>query len=253
MATISDVQKYIEELAPTENKCAWDNDGLQVCDDAQRNTDKILLCLDVTDAAIDEAIKMGAGLIVSHHPLIFDPLKAINCETPEASLCLRMLKNGISHIAAHTRLDKANEGVNETLAELMGITDKAYFGEEDIGIIGNITPSGCKNIALFAKEKLGVPSVSYVLGEKSISRLAVVCGAGKDFLYDAHLEGADALLTGDVSYTAFMIAKRLGIALIDAGHFYTEFPILEVLSKKLCKKFPNIQTKIHKEAIIEEV
>ncbi len=91
------------------------------------------------------------------------------------------------------------------------------------------------------------------MGDKPITKLALVCGSGKDFLYDAFKEGADALLTGDVSYTAFMTAQRLGIALIDAGHFYTEFPILEVLCQKLGLMFPNLQIMIHKEAITEEV
>lgn len=253
MAKITDVFEYIEELAPSENRCEWDNDGLQICDDASSDVSKVLLCLDVTESAVDTAIKLGAELIISHHPLIFSPLKSINPDIPEARLAIKLLKKGISHISAHTRLDRAREGVNETLANLMGMSELKRFGEDDIGIIGYICRKDCKSIALFAKEILKAPSVSYILGDKQIEKLAVVSGSGKDFLESAYSEGADALLTGDVSYTAFMTAQRLGIALIDAGHFYTEFPVLNVLSQKLNVRFPELQITLHKEAIAEEV
>lgn len=253
MAKIKDILEYIEELAPSENSCEWDNDGLQICEDASRDVLKVLLCLDVTDSAVDAAIKADAELIVSHHPLIFSPLKSINADIPEARLAIKLLKNGISHISAHTRLDRSKGGVNETLSKLMQMSQIKRFGEEDIGIIGNICEKDCKSLALYAKEVLKVPSVSYVLGDKQIKTLAIVCGSGKDFLWSAYNEGADALLTGDVSYTAFMTAQRLGIALIDAGHFYTEFPVLSVLSNKLSGKFPELQITVHKEAIAEEV
>lgn len=253
MEKICDILEYIEKLAPSEDRCEWDNDGLQVCEDENTEVDKVLFCLDVTDSAIDTAVKAGANLIISHHPLIFSPLKSVESSVPEARLAIRLLKNGISLISAHTRLDKAEDGVNETLANLMGLSFIKRFGEDDIGIIGNIDKTDCKSLALFAKESLYAPSVSYILGDKPITKLALVCGSGKDFLYDAFKEGADALLTGDVSYTAFMTAQRLGIALIDAGHFYTEFPILEVLCQKLGLMFPNLQIMIHKEAITEEV
>ncbi len=253
MPKICDIFEYIEKLAPSENRCEWDNDGLQVCEDETTEVDKVLLCLDVTDSAIDTAVKAGIKLIISHHPLIFSPLKSVENSVPEARLAIKLLKHGISLISAHTRLDKAAEGVNETLANLMGLSFAKRFGEDDIGIIGSIHETDCKSLALFAKKTLGTPSVSYVLADKPITRLALVCGSGKDFLYDAFREGADALLTGDVSYTAFMTAQRLGIALIDAGHFYTEFPILEVLRQKLGLMFPNLQIMIHKEAITEEI
>lgn len=253
MAKIVDVLGYIEEIAPTENRCEWDNDGLQVCGDTDTDTNSVLLCLDVTDKAIDSAIKEGAKLIISHHPLIFQPVKSISTDVPESRLAIRLLDSGISLIAAHTRLDKAADGVNETLANTLGIKNIEHFGEENIGIIGDIDSKTCKELALFAKEKLNVPSVSYVLGEKNAQRLAVVCGSGKDFLLDAKSSGADALLTGDVSYTAFVIAQRYGIALIDAGHFYTEFPILSILENKLRKRFPELKISVYKEAIKEEI
>lgn len=253
MARIIDIFKYIEEFAPTENRCEWDNDGLQVCSDEYKSTDKVLLCLDVTNGAIEAAKMMGAGLIVSHHPLIFSPINAINKSVPEARLALKLLENGISHISAHTRLDRASGGVNERLAELMGISDMTRFGEDDIGIIGTVEATDCKSLALFAKKCLGAPSVAFTLGDKPITKLAVVCGSGKDFLESALSVGADALLTGDVSYTAFMTAERLGIALIDAGHFYTEAPILKVLSDKLCERFPELDTSVYYEPIAEEV
>ncbi len=253
MSKIREIFEYIEQIAPSCNACAWDNDGLQVCDNAEGEVNKILLCLDVTDKAIEQAIKLGANLIISHHPLIFNSLNGINEKVPEAKIAIKLLKNGISCISAHTRLDKATDGVNEKLARLMGINKPERFGEDDIGIIGNIEKTDCKSLALFAKGLLNTPHAEYVLGDKTISKLAVVCGSGKDFLYDAFKQGADALLTGDVSYTAFVNAQRLGIALIDAGHFYTEFPILTDLSEKLESRFPDIQITIHKEAVTEEV
>lgn len=253
MAKIVDIAEYVETCAPSNIACEWDNDGLLVCEDKTTDTDKILLCLDVTDEIVDAAIRVNAKLIISHHPLIFTPIKSINGDTSESRLAIRLLKSGISLLSAHTRLDKTTDGVNDTLAKLMGMRNTRRFGEDDIGIIGEVDKMDCKSIALFAKEKLEIPSVSYVLGDKAITKLAVVCGSGKDFLYDAFYEGADALLTGDVSYTAFVAAKRLGISLIDAGHFYTEFPILEVLSKKLKEKFPKLDITIHKEAITEEI
>lgn len=251
MAKLIDISNFIDELAPTNLRCAWDNDGLQVCKNTDCEINNILFCLDVTDDVIKEAKKMKAELIISHHPLIFSPISAINCNVPEAKLSIELISSGISLISAHTRLDRAEHGVNRLLAETIGLKNIETFGEDNIGLIGTIENTTCKELAKITKSKLKVPGVSYVLGNKKVKKVAVVCGSGKEYANEALKKGADVLITGDISYTAHTLAYRLGIAMIDAGHFYTEIPILYKLRDRITDQFPNIKSKIFTKNFVE--
>ena len=115
-----DIMWLMEDLAPSSYAEEWDNPGLNV-GDAEAEVKKILVALDATEAVIDEAIEKGADMIVTHHPLLFHPVKKINYDRPDGRKIIKLIKNGINMFAAHTNLDSAKGGTNDTLARLIGL------------------------------------------------------------------------------------------------------------------------------------
>ncbi len=252
MPTVKEIVNVIEKAAPTSLRCEWDNDGLQVCPDIDAQVKKCLICLDVSDAAIDRAEKIGADMIVTHHPLLFEAYHSLTAKTPEPLMANRMYGLGISQLSAHTRLDFAKGGVCDELALRLGLSDVTPFGYDMLGRVGNISAVTGEEFIAFVKEKLGVPYVRCVCEDKNISRVAVVGGSGKEYLDAAILAESDAFVTGDVSYNVFLSAQRKGILLADAGHFFTEYPVCAVLERIIKSAYPNVETEIYFDYPIKE-
>ena len=235
MTTINNIDSYLNKIAPKELSEPWDNDGIMLCDDKNAAVKKALVCLEINIPAIEKAKELGAQLIITHHPFIFRPLKSI-CGEAFSELEL-LIKNDISVISCHTRFDKAQGGVNDILAETLGLCDISQTGE--FLRAGNLkTEMTGTEFAQYLRGKLDCGTMkAYFEKDAKIRTVAVCGGAGKDFLEEA-AECADAYVSADFSHNTFIDAKNLGIAIFDAGHYHTENPSVQVLSELLVKEFP---------------
>ena len=253
MITVKNVLTYIESLAPGYMKMDWDNVGI-LCGDPGAAVRKILVALDPFEGVCREADEIGADLIVTHHPLIFQPLKGVTTSTSVGRSIMFLCNKGISAINAHTNLDQAPGGVNDILAatlELSNIEVLSPCGTDAQGnswglLRAGIYDSDLETFLVHVKEKLGIPALRYVRGSKPVHKVAVGGGACAGSLLDAYRNGCDTFVTSDVRYNQFWDAKDLGMTLIDAGHFYTENPICACLAEKLRKEFPDLIVEISK-------
>jgi len=252
MTTVNDILSFMENQAPSYMKEDWDNVGL-LCGSKKSSVSKVLLALDPFENVCREAAQWGAELIVTHHPLIFHPMKSITDETSVGRCVLALCSAGISAIAAHTNLDCAPGGVNDVLADKLGLSDvevisPAGINEEGLpyGLLrcGNVQEQDLDNFLSDVQNALACSGLRYVNGGKPVRKVAVGGGSCSGFIADAVNAGCDTFVTADVGYNKFWDAKDLGLNLIDAGHFCTENPIISVLAEKLAAAFPEISVKI---------
>lgn len=229
--TISSILEHLERYAPRELAQDWDNVGLLI-GEQNRIVSKVLISLDATANTVDYAISEGFDLILSHHPLIFRPLKSIT-----NPIILKLIEHRISLIAMHTNFDAALGGVNHALAEVLDLSILEPLGDSKEGAIGlvcsNSIPQTLDEIAVNVQTKLNCPSTKlWTAGTKPdrmITRIAICGGAGGSAISFAERK-AELLISGDISYHSFLDSK---IPIIDAGHFYTEYPALSSLQKSL--------------------
>lgn len=229
--TVQSVLKLMQQIAPPELACDWDNVGLLV--DAGRPVDAIATTLDITPAVVRDAAASGCGLIVAHHPVIFDPIKRIAAGDVPALL----LQNGISAICMHTNLDAAPGGVNDTLAGLLGMENTQPFAE-GCGRIGKVPPTTAAALAALCAAKLKAHPC-YVEAARPVTCLAEVSGAGGSYLQQAIDLGADCLVTGEAAHHIALLARQRGVGLVVAGHWATEHPIALVLAQTLAAHLPD--------------
>ena len=246
--TVSQIYQEMTRIAPPELAEGWDNVGLLV--DCGGTVKKVLVTLDITPEVVDEAAAKGCELIVSHHPVIFSPLKKLSA----ADVPFQLVQNGISALCMHTNLDAAEGGVNEVLAGIFGMRAMTVFAE-GCGRVGEIDPISVPELAKKAQAELAkrcnlpldgsVPvQVKYADTGKTVRRLAVISGAGGSMFEDALAQGADCLLTGEANHHHACDAKRLGLSLIAAGHYATEFPVTAAVAEKLRVAFPELEVRV---------
>lgn len=223
-------------MAPLAIQEEWDRSGLMLgsLDD---ETTGILVTLDLTRETLTAAIDVGANLIVTHHPVIFEPIASIDRTTAKGDLIARALIAGITVLSWHTNYDKAEGGVNDVLAEKLGLTDIQALGEE-IGRVGTVPETTAEGFADTVRRALALPHTTlYGDPETPVHRVALVGGSGMDYISSARESGADLFLTGDIRYHNAQDALDLGLVLIDATHDGTENPAMERLAEKLRKTF----------------
>ena len=239
---INELYNKMSEHFPRELSCEWDNDGLMCTRDAGAEVKKVLLSLDVTEAAVDYACKNGFDLIVSHHPLIFRKLGAVTPENYVSKKVIRLLADKVSVFSFHTRADTAEGGVNDALASVLGLANVKAFGEEEaMGRIGSLpSPMALADFAVLVKNALGADKVCYS-GKGECKKVAVLGGDGKDFIPDAIKAGADTFVSGSISYNVMLDAPEMGISIIEAGHFHTENPVLTVYEQLIRGYCPDAQ------------
>ena len=243
MSTVKEILDYTLGLAPQDWKEDWDNVGL-LCGHADQDVRRCLVALDVTMSVAQEAFNRGAELIVSHHPLLFST-QSLSDADPAGRLLLYLAEHRIAVISLHTNLDSAPGGVNDVLAQRLGLQDISTFdgGDHGIGRIGTAPEQELEAFVRFVKERLGAGGVRYAPGGRPVRRVAVGGGSCMDFLPQAIAAGCDTFVTGDIKYHQFQQAAKLGVNLIDAGHFPTEDPVCEVLCGFLRGQFPEIEVK----------
>ena len=251
---VSDILAYVEQLAPGYMKMDWDNVGL-LCGDPDQQVEKILVALDPFLDVAEEAHEIGAQLVLTHHPLIFRPCKSVTESDPVGKTLRYLIRHDISAINAHTNLDCAPGGVNDVLAEKVGLQNVEVVDPQGTdsagrpwGLLrkGTVAPKPLENFLAEVKQSLGCPGLRYVSGGRPVHRVAVGGGACGSELMDAVRAGCDTFLTSDLKYNQFWDAQDLGINLIDAGHFYTENPVCTMLKAAMEAKFPEITTVISK-------
>ena len=261
MATVKDVRDYFEETVPSYMKLEFDNVGMLV-GTCETEVQTVLLALDITDAVIEEAVSVGAQLIVSHHPLIFDPLKRVTDDDPKGRKIIRMIRSGISAICLHTNLDTAEGGVNDCLMAALGghVTgllaphgthpDGRPYGISRIGELP--APVEFQEFLERTKQRLNCCGLRYVDGGRPVHKLACCGGAGGSEMREAVKAGCDTYVTADIKYDVFLSAKEAGLNLIDADHFCTENVVIPRLKQLLVEGFPEQDlriSKVHKQTI----
>ena len=247
MTTVQDILNFIESIAPPYMAESWDNCGL-LCGRKDKEVRKILVALDPFRSVIEEAISLGADLIVTHHPLIFrNPLMAVNEDSETGRCVLTLIEHGIAAINAHTNLDLAPGGVNDVLAQTLGLRNIEIINPKGdtvpYGLLrrGDVPTQTLEQFLDTVKQNLRCEGLRYVNGGKPVRKVAVGGGSCADEMFDALAAGCDTFVTSDIKYNQFRTAYELGLNLIDAGHFFTETPVMPVIAEKLRAAFPEIQ------------
>ena len=249
MTTVNDILMYMETLAPAAMKMEWDNVGL-LCGSESKPVSKILVALDPFESVCREAADIGADLIVTHHPLIFRAPNAITDNTSLGRSILFLAQKGISAINAHTNLDCAPGGVNDVLAQTLGLKNVQVVSPAGTDALGRpwgllrqgtVDAQPLSQFLAHVKSALGCQGLRYADGGKPVCRVAVGGGACGGEYMDAVAAGCDTFVTADVKYNQFWEAKEAGLNLIDAGHFHTENPVCSVLATKLQAAFTALQ------------
>lgn len=235
--TVQNILDFLNEKFPTDSACDFDNVGLLV-GDPDTEVQNAVVALDCTPSAINIAVNKGAQLIITHHPIIFNPLKQVLA----GSAVYHVIKSGISVISMHTNLDVGIGGVNDCLSSALSLNNVTKVAAEDGYLLntGELTsPLYPDDLAVYIKKKLG-GAVKYFGADKEIKRVLLCSGSGGSYLSEVLRHNCDALITADVKHNQFLDAERLGISLFDAGHFDTEDVVTEPLKELLQAQFPNI-------------
>ncbi len=242
MSTVTHIYDAIDRLAPFWLTMDFDNTGILI-GDRNREVSCALLALDCTPAVVEQARQLGAQLIVTHHPVIFHPLKRVN----EDAVVYQLIRSDIAVISAHTNLDIAQGGVNDALASAIGLRDcrgLELLNEQTgawLGRIGTLPePLSPEAFAAHIKACLNAASVKFAAAPRAIHTVALCSGSGADCLDAAISAGADALLTSEVKQHEYLAAAAAGISIFDAGHFDTEDIVIEPLRDYLAKEIPDV-------------
>ncbi|HOJ09031.1 MAG TPA: Nif3-like dinuclear metal center hexameric protein [Clostridiales bacterium] len=244
---------FMENIAPVYLAEDWDNVGL-IIGDYERDINHILVSLDVTTQILDYAIEKSVDMIISHHPLIFKPIKRIVYDDWKSVLISRIIKNDICLYCAHTNLDYAKNGVNWNLALALDLNDIKNYGETksegegySLAKVGLLKPP--MKLSMFVsniKHILGIDSVKLISNnadkafERDVNKVVVFSGSFDDSVLRYIGDDIDVIITGDVKYhTAVEIAEK-GVCVIDAGHFATENVIVPQLCSQLKDRFPDL-------------
>ena len=252
--TVREVYNKLAERIPDTLREEWDNDGLMCASDDSREVRRALVTLDVTEEVVDYAVANRFDLILSHHPLIFRPLGAVNEDSHVARKVIRLIKNDIAVVSLHTRADKVEGGVNDTLCEVLGIKDAVPFGEGDLGRIGTLDEElNMEDFSYMLKDLLGCDGVWVADACIPIQRVAVVGGDGKGYVRAALAAGADTYVSGNIGYNTMTEAGEMGINLVEAGHFFAEQPVTAFFQSLLMRMDPAMYVEILDSNVIKLV
>jgi len=231
MAKVKDFYDFLNSIAPFETQEDWDNSGMLV-GDMDAEVKKVAVVLDITHEEIKKAKAIGADLIISHHPVIFNPIKSVT----RGNVPYELVASSINALCCHTPLDIADGGTNDSLAKLLGI--EVTRTEDPILRLGTVEPTTAKNLAGKIAKTLNT-KVRYADAGRKIEKIAICTGAGCSLIEAAG--EIDAFITGDASHHNFLDCIQVGITLIAAGHYETEIVVVPVLVKKLQAQFPDIE------------
>lgn len=241
---VKDIARAIEEFAPLRLQEDYDNAGLQVGDPDMEVT-SVLICLDVTEDILQEAVRRDCNLIVSHHPLIFRGLKSLTGKDATQRIVAEAIRRNVAIYSAHTNLDSAFEGVSYEIAHCLGMQNVAPLEPNPadpstgLGAVGDIKPTPCLEFLRKVKELFNVKELRYSRQSKGlvVRRIALCGGAGASMIRKAMDAGADVYVTGDLKYHDFT-SYGAEILLADIGHYESELCTAKIFSRILNEKFP---------------
>jgi dinuclear metal center YbgI/SA1388 family protein len=253
MIRVKDICETIEAFAPLTFQEPEDNVGLLV-GNPETSLTGVLICLDVTEAVIDEALITGCNMIVSHHPLLYKGIKQVVGSGRVERCLIKAIKHDLSIYASHTNIDSVIEGVSGELANQLGMKNVSILsvagtsethGEYGLGVVGDLeTPVDEASFLGTIKSLLNGQSIRHsVPTGKTVSRVAICGGSGSSYLAEARRAGATVLLTGEARFHEFF-TEGLGIMLVDAGHFETEQHTKALFFNLISKKFPTFAVRI---------
>lgn len=245
---IVDLTSWLEEKYPSKAAESWDNVGLLVGSD-EGEVSHVFLALDLTEKVLEEAIEAGADMIITHHPMIFSGIKKINNHTFTGRKILKLIQQGIPYYAMHTNYDVL--GMAELSAdyldlqntEVLSVTEETEDGQQGFGRVGELPKAMHLNVfARFIKASLKIGEVK-VYGElsKSVKKVAVCTGSGKSFIDEAIAAGADVYVTGDIDHHTGIDTVAKGMAVIDAGHYGTEYIFMNAMREEIAEAFPDLK------------
>lgn len=239
---------------PESLSLEWDHDGLAVCPDREAPVRKVLCVLDVTDYVISYAADSGYDVILAHHPLLIHGLPALTEETFAERRVLACVKAGITIMTFHTRADAVDGGVNDCLLRTLGLQVQPMPCENNLLRFGRLAePQSVACFARTVKEALGAERVRYCDSGKMVSLVAVCGGGGKDFAPFAKASGADLYLTGELSHHLLTDGKDDGMSYMEAGHFETEYPVLDFFAQSVRDICPQAQVDCLRHSPIETI
>ena len=235
------VYNLIHTVAPFDTQQEWDNSGLLVGSPLQE-VSSVLFALDVTQPVIDEAVALGAQLIVTHHPLMFSAIRALTDETCEGRLLRRLVTENISLISAHTNLDQAAGGINDTIAALCGQVEVSGEGFFRSGFLPE--PMTVRSFADLLEQNLETTVRIMAPEGKMIRRVGVCSGGGSDEWLQAAESGCDAFVSGEIKHHHAIAMADAGIAAFECGHFATEEPGLSALAEALQNSLNHVECNV---------
>ena len=237
MTKVTDVLQILKSLAPLDLAEAWDNVGLLI-GNSQNEVNKIIVMLDFDEKGLEEALDVGADMIVTHHPAIFSKLSTIT-----DPLYLKLIENKIALCSMHTNLDSADQGVNQVLAETIGLENIEPIDLDGLfGRTGYVDECTFGEFIQTVKLALDIDCVRYVGNKQSIiKKVAVVGGSGADFIPNIKSDNCDVFVTADLKYHQAQMAEKLGLNVIDAGHFETENPVIYTLARYLRSNLEEVE------------
>jgi dinuclear metal center YbgI/SA1388 family protein len=248
MQSIAAIIGYLEELAPTALAESWDNVGLLV-GNRERIARRVMTCLTVTRDSAAEAVDEQVDLLVAHHPLPFRPLARLTADTPDGRRLLELLEAGIALYSPHTAFDSAGQGINQRLAEGLGLREIAPLvvspGNPNVGTgrWGRLaSPLALGELAAAASRFLGAPRLQAV-GDLSaaVSSVGVGCGSGGELLEPAQTAGCQAFVTGEARFHTALEAEARGLGLLLVGHYASERFGVEALAQQLSERFSDLE------------
>ena len=238
---VKDIIGNLEKKYPKVNAENWDNVGL-IVGKLNQEVRKVQLSLDATDKAIENAIKNGAELIITHHPMIFKPVKTITTMDNLGRKIIKLIENNRSLYAMHTNLDSSKDGLNDYILNLLGVENSKVIDvnefDSEVGIGRLYTLSKEMSIdeyATFVKNSLKIKNIRIISEnrEKIIKKVALINGSGMSYWRKVKSLGADLFITGDIGYHDALDAKEAGINVFDIGHFESENCFVELLRKDI--------------------
>ncbi len=249
--TVRNFYDLLETLLPPLDIEGIDSDGIHTLPNPDKQVKRVLIALDPYEKAVTEAIDGSYDVLITHHPLFWgEPLP----NTPPENWYNRLMGAGIACFSFHIRLDRIAGGVNDILAEKLNLKNVVPFDEPEIdglGRIGNLeSPMVVKDFAEYVKSALNAPTVTYTClpDNRKISRVAVLGGSASDAITCAALAGADAIVGGEFKHHSYGYAALegggRGIAIIEAGHYHTEYPVCQKLFDIVKVLLPEAETNI---------
>ena len=235
--TVEQIYRLIDEIAPFESQESWDNAGL-LAGRPDREVERVLVALDMTEGAVAEAKRLKCQLIVTHHPILFHARRNLREDDPEGRALCALVRADLAHIAAHTNLDQAPGGVSDVLADRLGLRQvEALPGGLRAGHFGGSLEALCRK----AQQALGGTARPYGPPSAVLEKVAVCGGAGGSLWKIAWEAGCDGFLTGEIHHNDALDACAWGLKMVEAGHFETERPSVKELRNALQKRLDALQ------------